>query len=133
MPVVDASVLVEYLANGEHAESAQRRMLEEHGSLWAPHLIDAEVGHALRRGVRLGELAADAARSALGDLVVLPMRRVAHRSLLDRAWELRDKVSFYDGLYIALAETLGESLITFDRRLGKVQDAGVQIEVLSQA
>ena len=37
----------------------ERLEAEEH-ALWAPHLIDAEVGHALRRKVRLGQMDADA-------------------------------------------------------------------------
>ena len=32
--------------------------------------------------------------------------RIEHRLLVERAWALRDNVSFYDGLYVALAEEL---------------------------
>ncbi|MEX2107203.1 MAG: type II toxin-antitoxin system VapC family toxin [Solirubrobacterales bacterium] len=132
MPVVDASVVVEYLTFGEHAEEARERLLDEDHALWAPHLVDAEVGHALRREVRLGELDAEVAGEALWQLDELPLRRVSHEFLIRYAWALRDNVSFYDALYVALAEMLGEPLITFDARLAR---AGVhaEIEVLAQA
>jgi predicted nucleic acid-binding protein len=131
MPVVDASVIVEFLTFGEHAEHAEERLLAEEHSIWAPHLVDAEVGHALRREVRLGELDAEVAGAALWQLDELPLRRVSHEVLIHYAWALRDNVSFYDALYVALAEMLDEPLVTFDARLAR---AGVQaeIEVLAQ-
>ncbi len=70
MPVVDASVLVTHLTAGEGHGSVAARLRE--GELWAPHLVDAEVGHTLRRTVRLGELSDRAARAALDDLSELP-------------------------------------------------------------
>jgi predicted nucleic acid-binding protein len=130
MAVVDASVLVEYLAAGEHAEPARRRILDEAGSLWAPHLVDAEVGHALRREVCLGELEPEAALEGLGFMTDLPLRRVPHDGLLSLAWELRDRVSFYDALYLSLAELLGQPLITFDARLAKASGLRAEVEVL---
>jgi predicted nucleic acid-binding protein len=133
MPVVDASVLTEYLGDArEGAAVARRRLLADRASLWAPHLVDAEVGHALRRGVRRGEIAGDAARAALDDLMAMPLRRVRHRELIPRAWELRENVSFYDALYIALAELLGQPLITFDGRLAKATGVRAEIELLAE-
>lgn len=41
MPVLDASVLVAYLAGCEYAEPARARLLRGHNALWAPHLVDA--------------------------------------------------------------------------------------------
>jgi predicted nucleic acid-binding protein len=131
MAVLDASVLVEYLAGGEHATEARRRILEHSGRLWAPHLIDAEVGHVLRRGVLAGELSQGAARDALDALVDIPLRRAAHRALLHRAWSLRKNVSFYDGLYIALAERLGLPLLTLDARLARAPGLKARVEVIA--
>jgi predicted nucleic acid-binding protein len=130
MPVVDASVLAEYLGDAEGTEEARRRLIADRAGLWAPHLVDAEVGHALRRGVRLGEIAADDARDALDDLIAMPLRRVRHRELIPRAWELRDNVSFYDALYVSLAEILDQPLITFDDRLGRANGIRAEIQVL---
>lgn len=130
MPVLDASVLVAYLSGDIHAPAAREILSSERGELWAPHLVDAEVGGALRRTVSAGELRPQAARSALRDLGDLPLRRVAHRALLDRAWALRDNVSFYDGLYIALAEALDTPLVTLDARLATAPGTRATIHVI---
>jgi predicted nucleic acid-binding protein len=131
MPVVDASVLAEYLGDAKGAEVARRRLFTDRSRLWAPHLIDAEVGHALRRGVRRGEIGVDAAGGALDDLIVMPLRRVRHRELIPRAWELRENVSFYDALYVSLAELLDQPLITFDGRLARANGVRAEVEVLA--
>jgi len=130
MPVVDASVVVEYLGSGEHAEVARDRLLTDEEPLWAPYLIDAEVGHALRRGVRRGKLDEDIAGKALWMYDDLPLRRIPHDHLFRFAWTLRDNCTFYDALYVALAEMMDETLITFDTRLAR---SGVRadIEVLA--
>jgi predicted nucleic acid-binding protein len=130
MPVVDASVFVELLRRGEHAEVVEERLDAEEHSLWAPHLIDAEIGHALRRAVRLGEIDASAAGRALWEIDALPVERVEHEFLVHIAWDLRDNFSFYDGLYVALALMLEEPLLTFDVRLARA-GADVPIEVLA--
>jgi predicted nucleic acid-binding protein len=130
MLVVDASVLVEYLAGGEHAKAARRWIVASEGVLWAPHLIDAEIGHVLRRGVGRGELSAARAQAALNELGGLPLRHVAHRGLLRRAWELRGNLSFYDALYVALAERLKVPLVTLDGRIAGAPGVRACIETI---
>ncbi len=132
MPVVDASALVEYLAGGEHADAVRARLHSGVGHLWAPHLVDAEVGHVLRRGLLAGELSARFAREALEDLADLPLRRAAHVGLLGRAWALRKDVPFYDGLYVALAERLVLPLITLDARLAGAPGVRVDVDVIGR-
>lgn len=133
MKVLDASVLVEYLTDGEHAAESRRQIRSSPGWLWAPHLVDAEVGHALRRIVRSGELTAKAAGAALGDLMELRLQRVPHHLLAERAWALRDNVSFYDGLYVALAEELEAPLLTLDARLAQAPGLRAEIEIVQAA
>jgi len=132
MAVVDASVAFEFLAEGPDADVAAERLGRPGEPLWAPHLIDAEVGHALRRTVLLDELSAASGEEALWDLEELPLRRVDHELLVQAAWDLRDRVSFYDGLYVALAGILEEPLITFDARLAR-SGVDARVEVLSAA
>jgi predicted nucleic acid-binding protein len=132
MAVVDASVLVELVSHGPHAEAARERLDADEHTLWAPHLIDAEIGHALRRSVRLGEVSAEAAGRALWEVDELPVERVEHELLIHVAWGLRDNFSFYDALYVALALMLDEPLLTFDARLAR-SGIDLPIEVLSQA
>jgi predicted nucleic acid-binding protein len=129
MPVLDASVAVELLAQGKHREVARTRIFGAEKSLWAPELLDAEVGSVLRRAVRQG-LDADEAAQSLGELRKLPVHRVSHERLSQFAWLLRDNVSFYDGLYVALAQLLEQPLWTFDRRLSRT-GVDVEIEVLA--
>ncbi len=133
MKVLDASVLVEYLTEGEYAESSRRGIESSPGWLWAPHLVDAEVGHALRGVVRAGELSPRAARGALDDLLEMRLQRVSHHLLADRAWDLRQNVSFYDGLYVALAEQLEAPLLTLDARLAKAPGVRAEIELVQAA
>jgi predicted nucleic acid-binding protein len=129
MPVLDASVLVELLGDAPQAELVRERIDDEDHELWAPHLIDAEVGHALRRSVLLGELTADAAGRALWEVDDLPVERVEHDLLIHVAWGLRDNFSFYDALYVALALMLDEPLLTLDARLAR-SGVDLPIEVL---
>jgi len=126
MPVVDASVLVELLGQGKHADTVKERLDAEEHVLWAPHLIDAEIGHALRRWVRMGRLDAKTAGKALWEVDEIPVERVEHELLVHVAWQLRDNFSFYDALYVALALMLDEPLLTFDGRLAR---AGAQTGV----
>jgi predicted nucleic acid-binding protein len=132
MPVVDASVLVELLAEREHAELVRERLQTEEHKLWAPHLVDAEIGHVLRRHVQRGWMDPEAGGEALWEIDELPLRRVEHELLVHVAWGLRDNLSFYDGLYVALALMLDEPLLTFDSRLART-GVDLPIEVLAQA
>src|SRR3954467_12127616 len=129
MPVIDASVLVDFLSGEERAEGVEERVDAGEHTLWAPHLIDVEVGQALRRSVRLGKLTAGAAGQALWEIDELPIERVEHELLIHVAWGLRDNFSFYDGLYVALALMLDEPLLTLDARLAR-SGIDLPIEVL---
>ena len=40
------------------------------------------------------------------------LQRIPLAALVDRAWQLRDNVTFYDALYVALAEEAGAPLLT---------------------
>ncbi|HEX6206604.1 MAG TPA: type II toxin-antitoxin system VapC family toxin [Solirubrobacterales bacterium] len=130
MAVVDASVVVEFLGGDERTLALDERLKAEEHALWAPHLIDAEVGHALRRKVRLGQMEAEDAEEAIWELNDLPLRLVEHENLVKVAWDLRDNFTFYDGLYVALALILGETLLTFDSRMAR-SGLDLPIEVLA--
>ncbi len=132
MRVVDASVLVEYLTGGVQGEASRRQIGRvSPGWLWAPYLVDAEVGHALRGAVRAGQIPARKARLALGDLLEMRLQRISHVPLADRAWQLRENLSFYDGLYVALAEALEAPLLTLDARLAKAPGIRAEVELVA--
>ena len=132
MAVVAASVVVEFLNRGELTLALDERLEAEEHVLWAPHLIDAEVGHALRRKVRLGQMDAEAAEEAIWEINDLPLRRIEHENLVHVAWDLRENFTFYDALYVSLALMLDEPLLTFDARLAR-SGVDLPIEVLGQA
>ena len=118
MIVVDASVVVSaLLVDGPEGEAARQALRSE--AAHAPHLLDVEVTSAVRRWVLAGRLGVEEARSSIRDLADLAITRHGHEPLLDRVLELRDAVSAYDGTYVALAELLGATMVTGDRRLSR--------------
>lgn len=126
--MVDASVLVDALGRRQRV---QVRLIDE--DLHAPHLLDAEVAHALRSMVRRGTVTETRAAAALADLQRIELDRHGHRELLPRVWELRHNLTVYDGLYIALAEKLDCPLLTLDGRLAAAPGHRVTVEVLPLA
>ena len=128
MLVVDASVLFEVVADTPDAEPLRTRLAADpdHAS---PHLIDAEVLAVIQVQHRRGALDATAASQAVDDLRSWPGERWSHRPLLLRAWELRQNVRGYDALYVALAEALGATLLTLDRRLARAPGLECPVEV----
>ena len=130
MIVVDASVLVTALGDdGDDGDRARDRLQGER--LIAPHLIDIEVISAWRRLAAAGALDERRAQFALDDLRSLRVDRVPHASLVARCWELRDNLTVYDAVYVALAETMAVPLLTADARLGGASGPKCEIEVLA--
>ncbi len=130
MIVVDASVLAPSLGDDDtDGDRARARLSGE--VLAAPELVDLEVSSVFRRLVRSGAVPARRAELALSDLMALPLRRVAHRDLLPRCWELRDSLTTYDAAYVALAEVLGSTLVTADIRLSRAHGLRCHVEVLA--
>ena len=85
----------------------------------APELIDAEALQGLRGLAARRVISADAARTAVAELLDAQLVRYPHRPFVSRAWALRGKMSAYDALYVALAEALGATLVTTDLRLAR--------------
>jgi predicted nucleic acid-binding protein len=128
--VVDAGVVVTALADDGPDGDLCRRRLVGH-ALAAPHLMDLEVGSVLRRLVRNGDIPEHRARLALTDLADLPVERASSLPLLPRCWELRDNLTIYDAAYVALAEILGITLLTADRRLARASGPRCPIDLMS--
>ena len=85
----------------------------------APHLIDSEVAHVLRRRVRLGGLDAATGWNLLNTFRWMAITRHGTFSMLDRVWELRDNLTAYDAAYVALAEIIDCPLVTADGRISR--------------
>ena len=63
-----------------------------------------------------------------GPLPLIDYRCQMTGALATGAWVLHQNVSFYDGLYVALAAALDSPLLTADGRLAKVPGLGCPVE-----
>ncbi len=131
MIVADASVVVDmFLRAGSPAGELLTRQFAYRETVCAPHLLDAEVGQALRGLALRGEMSVARARASLDDLVKLPIQRFPHTVLISRAFAFRSNVTVYDGLYLALAEILGAPLISCDAALLDVPGCKATVEIV---
>ena len=130
MIVVDASAVAEVLLKQAGAGAVERRVHDMRQTLHAPHLIDVEVAHVIRRYAARGEVDGERGRLALDALADFPVHRYPHAFLLPRIWALRHNLSAYDAAYVALAESLDAPLVTRDRRLAASSGHRARIELL---
>lgn len=125
MIVFDASAAVSALLN----DGPARRIIATE-AVHVPHLIDTEVVSALRRHAAAGVLNDDNARTALAVWRRVALIRYGATPVLERVWELRHRVSAYDAMYVALAESLQCALVTADARLGRAAGIRCLVTVL---
>lgn len=118
MIVLDASALLDLLLHRPAAERTAA-VIADQRSIHAPHLVDTEVLHVLRRWVVREWLPLARAQTALQDLGDLPLVHHDHPPLRGRVWALRERMSAYDATYVALAEALDATLVTTDGRLAR--------------
>ncbi|CAN5859482.1 PIN domain-containing protein [soil metagenome] len=130
MIVLDASALLEFLLQTPLGTRVEARLFRDEDEFHSPHLVDVEVTQGLRRLVRMGEVSADRAAEAIADLAGLDLHRHAHLDLLTRAWTLRENVTAYDAMYVALAEALDATVVTCDAPLAKARRHRARIEVV---
>jgi len=128
--VVDASALLEFLLQTPLGTRVETRLYRDGDELHSPHLVDVEVTQGLRRLVRSGEVAPDRATEAIADLLDVDLHRHAHLDLVTRAWRLRENVTAYDAMYVALAEALDAVVVTCDAPLAKSPGHRATIEVV---
>lgn len=130
MLVLDTSALVSLLLLPVRpGEDWAGRLATE--QVHAPHLLDAEFGNALRRQVRRGIVEAAAAAVLLQWAPVFVDVRHEHGPLAADAWTLRDNLTFYDALYVALAAALAVPLVTADARLAAAPALPCTVELLT--
>jgi predicted nucleic acid-binding protein len=130
MIVVDASAVLETLLRTPNAEAVARWLFDPSQTLHAPHLLDVDVAQVLRRYAGNGEIDGARGRAALADLADLPLHRYPHDFLLPRLWELRENLTAYDAVYVALAEALDAPLLTCDRRLATAPGHQARVELV---
>ncbi|MBA2640169.1 MAG: type II toxin-antitoxin system VapC family toxin [Nocardioidaceae bacterium] len=124
MPVVDASVVVDWVVPDADPRGPSRRLLErwavEDARVLAPRLLIEEVANALLTGCRRARWSGPEADAGFRLLLRLPVELADSSADVKRAWELSrryDDHPVYDMLYVALAERIGHRLVTADARL----------------
>jgi predicted nucleic acid-binding protein len=128
--VVDASALIEVLLRTPAAIAVDRWLFDPRRTLHAPHLLDIEVAQVVRRYAARGEIDGERGRAALADLADFPLHRYPHEFLLSRVWDLRNNLTAYDAVYVALAEALDAPLLTRDQRLAAAAGHHARVELV---
>jgi predicted nucleic acid-binding protein len=126
MLVVDTSAVVAALLSDN---DRLRHRLGDSGDLHAPHLVDVELLHSLRRLLQTGTISSERAADLRTDFATLALVRYPHEPLGDRIWELRDNLTAFDAAFVALAEALGAPLITCDARLANAPGHDADVEL----
>ena len=115
--VVDASVAVKWFVEEEYSAEAVR-LLESRHELHAPRLLASEVGNALWRKARAGELERSKAGTLSAAISDAPVRWAEDEEYSPEAVRLALALErpVYDCLYLALAHRVGATLVTADAR-----------------
>lgn len=115
--VVDASVSIKWFLPEVYSREALR-LLNKESELLAPDLIFAEFGNVLWKKWRAEEIDADSATNILNDFRRIPIIISSSEVMLDVTWTIAEhyRRSFYDSLYLAVAQTHKCPLVTADKK-----------------
>lgn len=133
MIVLDASAAVEWLLVRPGAEAVADRLRDPDITVHSPSLMGVEVAAALRGLVLGGHTTSERASVALSDLASADVTLHDPTPWLPRAWELRNNLTPYDAVYVALAETLDARLLTADARIARTPGLGAVVDVVDTA
>jgi predicted nucleic acid-binding protein len=128
--VLDASAIVDLVVEPRAVTRAIRARLQADPDIHVPHLVDTEVTNALRRKLLSGQLDPLRARRAIRRLTTMHLVRWQQTQLLGRALALRDQLSAYDAIYVAMAEATGATLVTRDARLARSTGHRARVELV---
>jgi predicted nucleic acid-binding protein len=120
--VLDASVALKWVlpeADSHKADALRDGFERQAYDFLAPDVFPAEVGHAITKAERRRLIAPAEGSHLLSDILATLPQLVPSLPLVPEAYALSSaaRISFYDCLYIALAEREGCQFITADVRL----------------
>jgi len=130
--VIDASAIVDLLAADDPRRQTIGDRLSSGDAVFAPAHLDIEVISALRALARRSEVLAADAPALIKVLQRMPIRRepLTH-PVADRVWRLRENMTAYDAGYAALAEQIGASLLTCDKKYTTTPGLRCVIELIA--
>ena len=113
--VVDASVAVKWLVEEENSDVADM-LLDGRHELIAPRLMVSEVGNALWRKVRMGEIERSHAGALAAAIPQMAVSWAEDEGVCPDAVRLSLALDrpVYDCVYLALAHRMGATLVTAD-------------------
>jgi predicted nucleic acid-binding protein len=116
--IVDCSIIIRLLSSRDGDDPLRQRLAR---TVHAPALIDAEISSVVR-GLTITakpnvRITPDRAKQMLADYAGLRIARHPMQPLQARVFELRDNLTAYDAMYVALAERLALPLLTDDAKL----------------
>lgn len=130
MIIVDASAVVEFLLGSPTGDAVGKRIADPAHEVAAPCVLDVEVAQAIRRCFLAGIISEARAAKSIEHLAELNALRWPHQPLLPRIWALRHNLTAYDAAYIALAESLGATLLTCDRAMAHSDGINCDVELI---
>lgn len=122
--VLDASAWVDVLAGALDLPELgwQKRAVTPH--------FDAEVVGSVRSLCQRNVITQIAADAAVQRHLRAPFERPFDPADVNRAWQLRETMSFADAWYVAMAERLDATLITADQRMARSATRFVQVALV---
>jgi len=120
--VLDCSVAIKWLVPEVDSDLAERWLEREQAgeiAFLAPDVLVAELGHTVRKHVLRGGLTANDAHSGLAEFLSMRIDFSPSLALAPQALSLAlgHVATFYDALYVALAQREGVPVLTADARM----------------
>ena len=115
--VIDASVAIKWLVPEEGSEFALS-IVEQEFSLVAPDLLLSEIGNVLWKKSRSKKITSEAAIRLLNGFQNVSLRLIPSIDIASVALGIAQRYdrSYYDSLYLALANTFNAPVVTADRK-----------------